>query len=100
MRTLFEAAEVIGGGLASLFVRDERGHRAVFGGAKKLQEDPHFRDHPLSYEYFHGDDGAGIGASHQTGWTGLVALLLQLFAEMSGESVLHHGRLAAASHSR
>jgi hypothetical protein len=95
---LFEVAAEIAGNLASIFVRDPRtGRRAVFGGAEKLQRDPHFRDHLLFYEYFHGDNGAGIGASHQTGWTGLVALLLQLFAEMSGESVLRGGRLALVS---
>ncbi|MEL6347402.1 MAG: glucosidase, partial [Myxococcota bacterium] len=101
MHNLFEVAAEIARRIAGVFVRDpETGRRAVFGGAEKLQNDPHFRDHILFYEYFHGDNGAGIGASHQTGWTGLVALLLQLFAELSDESVLHHGRLTAASHTR
>jgi hypothetical protein len=63
--------------LTRIFLRDERGRRPVFSAAPRLQEDPHFRDHLLFYEYFHGDDGAGVGASHQTGWTGLVAKLLQ-----------------------
>jgi len=91
---LFEVAAEIAGRLARIFVRDDDGRRAVFGGVDKLQSDPHFRDHVLFYEYFHGDNGAGIGASHQTGWTGLIALMLQLFAEMSGESVIRSGRLA------
>ena len=60
-----------------IFLRDGEGRRPVFGGTEKLQSDPHFRDHVLFYEYFHGDNGAGIGASHQTGWTGLIAKLLQ-----------------------
>jgi hypothetical protein len=67
--------------LSRLFLRDAGGRRAVFGGVEKLQNDPHFRDHLLFYEYFHGDNGAGIGASHQTGWTALVAKLLQQSGE-------------------
>jgi hypothetical protein len=67
--------------LSRVFLRDEHGRRPVFGGAEKFQADPHFRDHLLFYEYFHGDNGAGIGASHQTGWTALVAKLLQQSGE-------------------
>jgi hypothetical protein len=67
--------------LSHLFLRDEHGRRPVFGGAEKFQCDPHFRDHILFYEYFHGDNGAGLGASHQTGWTALVAKLLQQSGE-------------------
>jgi hypothetical protein len=67
--------------LASLFLRNAEGRRPVFGGAEKFQTDPHFRDHILFYEYFHGDNGAGLGASHQTGWTALVAKLLQQSGE-------------------
>ncbi len=67
--------------LSRLFLRDEQGRRPVFGGAEKFQCDPHFRDHILFYEYFHGDNGAGLGASHQTGWTALVAKLLQQSGE-------------------
>lgn len=63
--------------LARLFVRDESGRRPVFGGNEKMQNDPHWRDYILFYEYFHGDNGAGLGASHQTGWTSLVAKLIQ-----------------------
>ena len=67
--------------LARIFLLDENGRRAVFGGTEKMQTDPNFRDHILFYEYFHGDNGAGIGASHQTGWTALVAKLLQQSGE-------------------
>jgi len=67
--------------LSRLFLRDEHGRRPAFGGAEKFQSDPHFRDHILFYEYFHGDNGAGLGASHQTGWTALVAKLLQQSGE-------------------
>jgi hypothetical protein len=63
--------------LTRIFVRDPDGWRPVYGGTEKFQTDPHWRDLVLFYEYFHGDNGAGIGASHQTGWTGLVAKLLQ-----------------------
>src|ERR1700722_12190711 len=67
--------------LSRLFLRDEHGRRPAFGGAEKFQSDPHFRDHILFYEYFNGDNGAGLGASHQTGWTALVAKLLQQSGE-------------------
>jgi hypothetical protein len=76
MATLAEVADELARRLCAIFLRDERGRRPCFGGTRLLQEDPHFRDHLLFHEYFHGDDGAGIGASHQTGWTGLVAALL------------------------
>ncbi|HEV8269416.1 MAG TPA: glucosidase, partial [Thermoanaerobaculia bacterium] len=79
--TLWEISAEISRRLTHLFLKDAGGHRPVFGGAKKFQEDPHFRDYLLFYEYFHGDVGAGIGASHQTGWTGLVAKLLQQSGE-------------------
>jgi len=92
--TLYEAAADIAARLAGLFLPDDDGRRPVFGGADKLQRDPHFRDHILFYEYFHGDNGAGIGASHQTGWTGLVGLLLDLFAKLDADTVLRGGRLA------
>jgi hypothetical protein len=70
---LFEVAREIAGRLISTFLRDKDGHRPVFGGSAKFQEDPYWRDCLLFYEYFHGDNGAGLGASHQTGWTGLIA---------------------------
>jgi hypothetical protein len=65
--------------------RNEDGRRAVFGGTEKFQTDPHFRDYIPFHEYFHGDNGAGIGASHQTGWTALVAKLIQQCAEYCGQ---------------
>jgi hypothetical protein len=77
MRTLWDIAGEISRRMNRIFLKDAEGRRPVFGGAEKLQTDPHFRDHVLFYEYFHGDNGAGIGASHQTGWTGLVAKLIQ-----------------------
>jgi len=81
MMNLSEVAAELSHRLARVFLRDEHGRRPVFGGAEKFQADPHFRDHVLFYEYFHGDNGAGLGASHQTGWTGLVAKLLQQSGE-------------------
>jgi len=79
--TLGEAAAELSRRLSRLFLRDANGLRPVFGGAEKFQRDPNFRDHVLFYEYFHGDNGAGIGANHQTGWTALVAKLLQQSGE-------------------
>ena len=76
-RTLWEAAGELSRRLTRIFRRDERGHRPVHGGVDRFASNPHWRDHVLFYEYFHGDNGAGVGASHQTGWTGLVAKLLQ-----------------------
>jgi len=75
--TLNDAAELLTQRLKSIFLRNEEGKRPVFGNNKKFQEDPHFKDYILFYEYFHGDTGCGLGASHQTGWTGLIAKLLQ-----------------------
>jgi hypothetical protein len=75
--TILEVARELTRRLSRIFLRDDQGRRAAFGEYKKLQIDPHFRDYPLFYEYFHGDTGRGVGASHQTGWTGLIATLLQ-----------------------
>jgi hypothetical protein len=86
--TLFEIAKEISRRLSSIFLRDPRGRRPVHGGQAKFQEDPHWRDLVLFYEYFHGDTGAGIGASHQTGWTGLVALLLDIFGRVTARDLL------------
>jgi hypothetical protein len=86
--TLFEVAREIGRRLSSIFLRDASGKRPVYGGTKKFQEDPHWRDYILFYEYFHGDNGAGLGASHQTGWTGLIARVLDLFARLSPDDAL------------
>jgi hypothetical protein len=95
MMNLFEVGHEISDRLIRLFLRDEQGRRPVFGGAEKFQSDPHWRDHVLFYEYFHGDNGAGLGASHQTGWTGAVAKLIQLFGLLEGEKVLGAGKQAA-----
>ncbi|MBI3652881.1 MAG: glucosidase [Acidobacteria bacterium] len=84
MMTLWEVAAEISRRLNSLFLRDENGRRPVNGGIEKFQTDPHWRDYILFYEYFHGDNGAGIGASHQTGWTALVAKLLQQSENKTG----------------
>jgi hypothetical protein len=75
--TINEVAEELTRRLTRLFLRGSDGRRAVFGDNQRLQADPHFRDHILFHEYFHGDTGMGLGASHQTGWTGLIAKLLQ-----------------------
>jgi hypothetical protein len=94
MMNLFEVAREISDRLTRIFLRDERGRRPVYGGTEKFQTDPHWRDHILFYEYFHGDNGAGLGASHQTGWTGVVARLIQLFGFLDGEKLLEAGRAA------
>jgi hypothetical protein len=75
--TLAEVADELAARLSRIFLRDADGRRPVFGDSAKLQTDPHFRDHVLFYEYFHGDTGRGVGAGHQTGWTALIAKLLQ-----------------------
>jgi hypothetical protein len=87
--TLFEVAKDISDRLISIFRRDETGRRPVYGGMATFQDDPHWRDLLLFHEYFHGDNGAGIGASHQTGWTGAVARLIQLFGSTSPAEMLH-----------
>jgi len=90
--TLFEVAEELSKRLASTFERRPDGTRPVYGGTAIFQEDPHWRDLILFYEYFHGDNGAGLGASHQTGWTGLVAVLLDLFGRMDAKDVIETER--------
>jgi hypothetical protein len=86
--TLFEVAKEIGRRLSATFLRDASGRRPVYGGSAKFQDDPHWRDLILFYEYFHGDNGAGLGASHQTGWTGLIARTLDLFGRLTAEEAL------------
>jgi len=90
--TLFDAAKEITRRLSSAFLRDASGRRPIYGGATKFQDDPHWRDLILFHEYFHGDNGAGLGAIHQTGWTGLVAPLLDLFARVDAKAVLETER--------
>jgi hypothetical protein len=91
---LYQVAEEIGRRLAGIFRRGEDGRRPVYGGTEKFQTDPHWRDHVLFYEYFHGDNGAGLGASHQTGWTGIVARSMHLFATLTPDQVRDGGRKA------
>jgi hypothetical protein len=88
MMTLFDVAQELSRRLASTFLRDGEGRRPVYGGTTLFQEDPHWRDLILFHEYFHGDNGAGLGASHQTGWTGLVARLIQTLGQFDAEAVL------------
>ena len=88
MMTLFEVSQELSRRLAATFLRDDAGRRPVYGGTRMFQEDPHWRDLILFYEYFHGDNGAGLGASHQTGWTGLVARLIQSSGQFDAASVL------------
>jgi len=86
--TLFEVAKEIGRRLSSIFLRDADGLRPVYGGTRKFQEDPHWKDYILFYEYFHGENGAGLGASHQTGWTGMIARSLDMLARLRPEDAL------------
>jgi hypothetical protein len=95
MMNLFEVAQEIAHRLTRIFLRDESGRRPVFGGSEKFQTDPLWKDNILFYEYFHGDNGAGLGASHQTGWTGLVAKLIELFGHLDGPQLLDAGKSAA-----
>jgi len=85
---LFEVAHEIVRRLSGIFLRDASGRRPVYGGSVRFQEDPHWRDLILFHEYFHGDEGAGLGASHQTGWTGVIAPLLDIFGRVSAEEAL------------
>jgi hypothetical protein len=92
---LFEVAHEIEKRIVRIFLRDDSGRRPVFGGTRKFQTDPHWKDYLLFYEYFHGDNGAGLGASHQTGWTGLVSKFMELFGLVDSKQLLAGGRLAA-----
>ncbi len=91
--TLWQASSELSERLIKLFLRDEDGRRPLYGGIEKFQDDPHWRDLILFHEYFHGDNGAGLGASHQTGWTGIVAKLIQQYGEyqMQGKAPLEEG---------
>jgi hypothetical protein len=92
---LYQVAEELSRRLSAIFLQDQNGRRPVHGEITRFQNDPHWRDHVLFYEYFHGDNGAGLGASHQTGWTGLIARMLHLFATTTPEQVLELGKAAA-----
>jgi hypothetical protein len=95
LMNLFEVSKEIADRLGRIFMRDGQGKRPVYGGSEKFQSDPYWRDLILFYEYFHGDNGAGLGASHQTGWTGLVAKTIQLFGLLDSERALEAGKSAA-----
>jgi hypothetical protein len=95
LMNLFEVSKEISNRLTRIFTLDEKGRRPVFGGAEKFQTDPHWRDYILFYEYFHADNGAGLGASHQTGWTGVVAKLIQLYGIIDPKKALELGKQVA-----
>jgi hypothetical protein len=92
---LFEVAKEISDRLCRIFLRDAQGRRPVYGSTEKFQTDPHWKDLICFYEYFHGDNGAGLGASHQTGWTGLVAKTIQLFGLLDAKQMLAVGKQTA-----
>ncbi len=87
MMNLFEVSQEIAKRLVKTFLRDDNGKRPVYGGSEKFQTDPNWKDNILFYEYFQGDNGAGLGASHQTGWTGLVSVLLKLYGTVTMDTV-------------
>jgi len=95
LMNLYQVAENIGKRLTSIFLKNEKDERPVYGGTRKFQDDPFWKDNILFYEYFHGDNGAGIGASHQTGWTGVIARVMHLFASSTAEQTLEFGKDAA-----
>jgi hypothetical protein len=97
MMNLYEVAEEIKSRLANIFLKGPDGRRPVYGGARKFQEDPHWQDALLFYEYFHGDNGAGLGASHQTGWTGVIARLMHLFETSTAVQFLNLGKKAGVT---
>ncbi len=94
LMNLFEVSEELSSRLTGIFLRDKNGRRPVFGGTEKFQSDPHWRDYLQFFEYFHADNGAGLGASHQTGWTGLVAKFIQLYGDLDAKQILEGGKLA------
>ena len=85
---LYQVSEEIGRRLSAIFCRGADGRRPVYGETGPFQSDPHWRDLILFYEYFHGDNGAGIGASHQTGWTGTIASVMQFLGSASPADIL------------
>jgi len=96
LMNLWEVGDEITYRLSRIFLRGPDGRRPVYGGTTKFQSDPHWRDLILFYEYFHGDNGAGLGASHQTGWTGLIAWLMKSVSILDPKEVLQKGFDAAA----
>ena len=94
MMNLFEVSKELSDRLVSVFTKDENGRRPLYGGTEKFQTDPHWKDYILFYEYFHGDNGAGLGASHQTGWTGVIAKAIQLYSRIDAKTFLEMGTSA------
>jgi hypothetical protein len=94
--TLYQVAQELTNRLNAIFLRNAEGRRPVYGGSPKFQNDPHWRDHILFYEYFHGDNGAGLGASHQTGWTAVIPSLNQILAQLPAERILADERPLAS----
>ncbi|MBN1283418.1 MAG: glucosidase [Proteobacteria bacterium] len=95
MMNLYQVSKEIADRLSRIFLKDGQGRRPVFGGAERFQRDPNWRDNILFYEYFHGDNGAGLGASHQTGWTGIVGTMIQLYGFIDPKRILEEGKAAA-----
>jgi Mannosylglycerate hydrolase MGH1-like glycoside hydrolase domain len=100
LMTLYEVAMEINRRLMNIFLRDDKGKRAVYGDTEKFQTDPYWKDLILFYEYFHGDNGAGIGASHQTGWTGVIAYLMKISALITPNAALATESAYAAIHAQ
>jgi hypothetical protein len=98
LMNLFDVSREIADRLTRIFTRDANGHRPVYGGAEKFQNDPHWRDNILFYEYYHGDNGSGLGASHQTGWSGVIAKIIELYGFMDPKMALQMGKKAAFAH--
>jgi hypothetical protein len=95
LMNLYEVAADLAQRLSNIFLQDGKGQRAVYGRTRKFQDDPHWRDLIQFFEYFHGDNGAGLGANHQTGWTGAIARIVHMFATVSAEKLLEGGKTAA-----
>ena len=95
LMNLFEVAREIANRLERIFLRDKSGRRPVYGGTEKFQTDPQWKDYILFFEYFHGDNGAGLGATHQTGWTGAIAKLIDFFGRIDGQQLLEAGKAGA-----
>jgi hypothetical protein len=89
---LFEVAREISDRLARIFLRDQSDQRPIYGGTQKFQTDPFWKDYIFFYEYFHADNGAGLGASHQTGWTGCIAKLIEMFGRIDAHQFLDAGK--------
>lgn len=95
MMNLFDVSKEIADRLTGIFLRDKDGRRPVYGGTEKFQTDPHWREYLQFFEYFHGDNGAGLGANHQTGWTGLVAKFIELYGFLDSTRALEKGKREA-----